>query len=634
MPRTTKTYNLQSINPHLVKEWHPIKNGSLKPSDFAPSSHKKVWWICKKSHEWQARISHRNNGIGCPFCSGKKVHEDNCLQNVNPKLSKEWHPIKNKKLSAKDVSPGSHKKVWWICKKGHEWQAQIRSRFSGVGCPYCYSHTSQLELRIFTELKFLFENAKHRKKVFGVECDVFLPDLKVGIEVDGFYWHKKRYKNDIEKTKILSNNGISLIRVREKGLKKISQSDIIFTEKTDNFKLLTDLLYELSKQNKITDALKAKIHWYLKNGKIANDKEYVKHIDRLPSPQPGFSLWDNNRKLCNEWHPSKNAGLAPQDVSPNSHKIVWWFCKNGHEWRASIANRNKGRGCPYCAGQKVCVDNCLNTINFHVAKEWHPTKNGKLTAKDVLPGSNRKAWWICKNGHEWQASIAKRNGGHGCPYCSGKVVFEDNCLKSLNPSLSAEWHQTKNEPLLPEDVTPGSNRKVWWVCNKGHEWIATISNRSSGTGCPYCAGKAVCDDNCLKTLNPSLAVEWHPDKNGKLRADDVRPNSHKKVWWKCKNSHEWQALISHRNKGVGCPYCKGKLATRSYNLEVINPILAKQWHPLKNGKVLPTDVTPNSHKKVWWQCTNGHEWYAQIASRNRGNNCPYCSGRRKKLINL
>jgi hypothetical protein len=374
------------------------------------------------------------------------------------------------------------------------------------------------------------------------------------------HWHKKRYKNDIEKTNILTKNGISLIRVREKGLKKIAKGDIIFSEKTDEFKLITYLLHELSEQYEITENIKVRIHRYLKNGKIANDIEYVKYLDMLPSPLPGFSLRDYNRELCNEWHPSKNANLAPQDVTPNSHKKVWWVCKNGHEWRVSIANRNKGRGCPYCAGQKVCIDNCLKTLNLNLANEWHPTKNGELT---------------------------------------------------------------------PEDVVSGSRKKVWWLCKKRHEWKASIFSRSLGTGCPYCAGKAVCDDNCLKILNPSLAAEWHPTKNGKLTPYNVRPNSHKKVWWKCKKHHEWPALISHRNKGIGCPYCSGKLASKTYNLKVINPIMAKQWHPFKNGKILPTDVTPNSHKKAWWLCDNGHEWYAQIASRNRGNNCPYCSGRRK-----
>ena len=85
-----------------------------------------------------------------------------------------------------------------------------------------------------------------------------------------------------------------------------------------------------------------------------------------------------------------------------------------------------------------------------------------------------------------------------------------------------------------------------------HEWEARINNRISGTGCPYCAGKAVCIDNCLQTKNPKLARQWHPTKNGKLTPRDVTPGSNKKVWWLCSHNHEWQAYVYHRNKGSGC----------------------------------------------------------------------------------
>ena len=68
--------------------------------------------------------------------------------------------------------------------------------------------------------------------------------------------------------------------------------------------------------------------------------------------------------------------------------------------------------------------------------------------------------------------------------------------------------------------------------------------------------------------------------------------------------------------------------TDSYNLEALNPDLAKQRHPTKNGNLKPKDVTPGTQKKVWWTCKKGHEWRAKIYSRNGGNGCPYCSGRR------
>lgn len=55
-----------------------------------------------------------------------------------------------------------------------------------------------------------------------------------------------------------------------------------------------------------------------------------------------------------------------------------------------------------------------------LAKEWHPTKNGELTPKDITSGSGKKVWWLCSKGHEWQARVADRTSGKGCPYCSGK----------------------------------------------------------------------------------------------------------------------------------------------------------------------------------------------------------------------
>ena len=53
---------------------------------------------------------------------------------------------------------------------------------------------------------------------------------------------------------------------------------------------------------------------------------------------------ENNRELLEEWHPTKNANLTPHNVTYGSKKKVWWICKNGHEWQASICDRKRGRG--------------------------------------------------------------------------------------------------------------------------------------------------------------------------------------------------------------------------------------------------------------------------------------------------
>jgi hypothetical protein len=269
--------------------------------------------------------------------------------------------------------------------------------------------------------------------------------------------------------------------------------------------------------------------------------------------------------------------------------------------------------------------------NPKIAKEWHPTKNGSLTPADLTFGSNRRVWWICTKGHEWQARVTDRYYSKtGCPYCSGRRVCNDNSLQTFNPGLSRQWHPTQNDPLTPKDVTPGSSKKVWWVCSKGHEWEAAVSNRSRGSRCPYCLGRAVGSDNCLQAVNAELAKQWHLGKNGSLTPRDVAPNSDKKAWWICERGHEWQAIISNRNRGRGCPYCAGRAVCEDNCLQTLNPALAAEWHPERNSSLTPGDVTPGSSKRVWWRCKNGHEWQAQINSRNRGyGRCPYCSGRRE-----
>jgi rubrerythrin len=107
------------------------------------------------------------------------------------------------------------------------------------------------------------------------------------------------------------------------------------------------------------------------------------------------------------------------------------------------------------------------------------------------------------------------------------------------------------------DVHSKSNKKVWWICEKGHEWEANIYDRASGNNCPFCSSRKVCLDNCLATKNPDVAKRWHPTKNKDLTPYDVLPKSHKKVWWYCQTcGYEWEAIVSR--KTGGCPKCSKK----------------------------------------------------------------------------
>ena len=618
--------DLATVNPELTKEWHPTKNGDILPSQVTARSGQKVWWLGKCGHEWEAFVSNRSRGRGCPYCSGRMaIAGSTDLATVNPILANEWHPVKNGDLLPSQVTTGTHKKVWWLGKCGHEWQAAVAHRNNGRGCPVCAGKT-------------------------------VLPG--------------------------------------------------------------------------------------------AND------------------LATASLKLAKEWHPTKNGGLLPSQVTVNSSKKVWWRCNKGHEWQATVSNRSRGNGCPYCSGKEILSGfNDLATTHPELAKEWHPTKNGELLPLEVMPGTNRKYWWQCsKCGQEWEATPNTRTyNKSGCPYCSGlKAIPGLTDLATVNPVLAAEWHPTKNGELSPSDVTASSGKKVWWLGKCGHEWQAVIRDRDDGHGCPVCRkekqtsfaeqaiffylnqlaptenrymldGKTEIDvylpaykigieydgcwyhrgikaerkekrknavlqkagitlirvkevtdltgcvdtdtvlyckysnnpkylngvieklisylglkldidvgrdrwkiyslyienskENSLAVLNPELAAEWHPTKNGGLLPSQVQIGSSKKVWWLGKCGHEWEAVIGSRKNGYGCPICSGRVKLPGFNdLATTQPELAAEWHPAKNGELTPEQVTQSSNKKVWWLGKCGHEWEQVISSRKVGQGCPYCAG--------
>ena len=274
-----------------------------------------------------------------------------------------------------------------------------------------------------------------------------------------------------------------------------------------------------------------------------------------------------------------------------------------------------------------------------IAKEWHPSKNGNLKPSEVTKGSRSKVWWQCSkhHDHEWDALIKSRTiKAAGCPICSGVRVLEGfNDLQSAEPELAKEWHRTRNGNLKPNEVTRGSNTKVWWQCSKcfDHEWESKVNDRNNGNGCPICAGKKVLEGfNDLQSTQPELAKEWHPSKNGDLKPTELTRSSGRKVWWQCSKcpDHIWESRVNDRNNGNGCPICAGQKLLKGVNdLQSTEPELAKEWHPSKNGNLKPNEFTRGSNMKVWWQCSrySDHTWDASIKHRSvSSSDCPICAG--------
>jgi putative zinc ribbon protein len=621
--------SLAAVDPWLAAQWHPIRNGGLSPHRTLPAS-SRVWWRCPHGHEWEARIARRLGGNGCPFCTGSRAAPDTCLAARRPALAAEWHPSRNGALTPAQVTPGSALRVWWRCGEGHEWEAVISSR-ARSGCPYCSGRRPTPERTLAA-----------RAPALAAE------------------WHPTR-NGDLGPEQVAAASG-----------------------------------------RRVWWRCGAGHEWEAQVGRRARGSGCPYCAGRRASAER--SLAAIAPALAAEWHPVRNAGLGPEEVTPAASRMVWWRCAEGHEWAARPAARIRGSGCPFCSGRRLSPERSLATLAPRLAAEWHPTRNGDLSPTDVFAAGGRRVWWRCAvdPGHAWQARLISRyRAGTGCPYCAGKRITPERSLAALAPEIAREWHPSRNGDLTPADVFGRSGLRVWWRCARGHEWATGVSTRvrsgagcpacavlgprriplaqarpdllrewdralnvavpeevpagsklrawwrcaadpahiwgaqvrnrvRGGTGCPYCAHRLPSVDTCLAAVAPALAAQWHPERNGALSPSDLLPASFQPVWWRCERGHEWRAAPALRRVS-GCPYCARVRALPETSLAATHPHLAREWDLARNQGFTAAEVLAGSDRKVWWRCGAGHEWVAPPSQRTlMGTGCPYCAGRRPR----
>lgn len=337
--------------------------------------------------------------------------------------------------------------------------------------------------------------------------------------------------------------------------------------------------------------------------------------------------------LLVQWDRELNKDISPQQTTVHSHKKVWWKCDNGHSYQMSVNSRSQGNQCYKCGRGEEKIENNILHTHPDIAKLWDYEKNYPITPENVSSGSGKMVWWKCDLGHSWKKNVYNTTKGQGCPYCSGRRVLSGfNDLKTTHPDIAQQWNYEKNGDLTPQDITHGSGKKVWWVCDKGHEYKSSVLNKTrKGRGeCPYCIGRKVLTGyNDFAHLFPELLQQWDNDKNKGINPETLRPGSNKKVWWVCDRGHSYkQDIVSRTTNKSGCPYCSGHKVLQGFNdLETTHPDLAQQWNYEKNGELSPYQISCNSNKSIWWICDEGHSWVSNVYSRKQGNGCPECSKR-------
>ena len=478
--KVLKGFNdLESKFPEISKCWNYNKNGTLAPSDVHFGSNKKVWWICQKcGGEYESYISNRTKGHGCPYCANQKVLVGyNDLKSQSPELASEWSTMNT--IQPTEVTTHSNKKVYWICPLGHDdYLMSIKQRSNRQGCPICakQSQTSFPEQAILFYLKQVFPNAINRYVFDGKEVDIFIPSKNIGIEYNGYFAHKGKVEKDIAKKEHFESAGITLFTIREYKYPEEKENADFYIQERTTFNDLTTLIREVIKTIGIEqpididcsrDAITIKNQYvtlrkensiavvrpdlisrwdYEKNGsitpemitlgtgqrfywkckicnrsylalpsKIAEGSVCSKHRNLLK--KEGKDLASKYPELLKYWDYEKN-DVDPSEIYGGGERVVYWKCEKGHSYTKSILKRVRGEGCPICAGKKVLVGfNDLSTVCPDVAKSWNYPKNGDALPTHITAHSNKKFWWICELGHEWEAKVCNRVNGRGCPEC-------------------------------------------------------------------------------------------------------------------------------------------------------------------------------------------------------------------------
>jgi hypothetical protein len=492
-------------------------------------------------------------------------------------------------FDATTVSRGSHSRLPWRCPAGHEYQAVVKDRTSGTGCPYC---SGNKVLPGFNDLATVRPDLVAEARF---EASNFTAGSKVKVDWECAEGHKW--------TAAIGE------RVNGTGCPACS-TWTVHKGHNDLATLRPDLAVQAQfDASKVGLTSKQEVPWRCNSGH-GWSTSIASRVAQDACPYCVGVLPVVGESDLMTTHPdiAIEAAFDPTSVTALNTRVKRWICSRDHQWKASTADRLAGHKCPYCASGKEPLASVPLTVS-------HPelAVEAQFDASKVSAGSGRKLPWRCAKGHEWSAIVANRAHGIGCPICSNKAVLEGyNDLATTNPALAAE------ALFDATSVTAGSANVLEWRCPQGHEYASEVSARSRGRGCPYCSGNAVLVGfNDLATLEPELALEALFDPQ------TVSTGSNYKLPWRCSEGHEWEAVVGNRVNGAGCPVCTNRIALPGFNdLATLNPELAAQ------AVFDPTTVTIGSTgTRLPWRCSLGHEWIATVASRSAGRGCPFCAGK-------
>ncbi len=499
-------HSLADLYPDIAKQWN-YKENNLPPTKIAPHSNKKFSWICDKGHIYTATVDKRVSGVGCPYCSNKKVLTGyNDLKSRYPKIAEEWNYELNNGRP-EDYVFGSTYRANWICSEcNHQWASKILSRTKrSSGCPKC-------------------------------------------------------------------------------ALIKRAQNKHLTSLKTTGC---------------ITDTV-----------------------------------------LIEEWDSDKNKPYS--EYTKNSNHSVWWVCsKCGYNYKSKISNRTiLHRGCPLCANQIVLAGkNDLSTTHPQLALEWNHEKNGSTTPEKVTYGSGKKVWWKCPIGHEYQATILHRVHGTNCPICNSgrQTSFAEQAIffyiKKIYPDAINRFTAPFLKKMELDIFIPSINLAIEYDGEAWHKDNSQTKEQEKYKRCQSNQIKLIrirekIPENSHLIADACINLEgkmWEHKQLEKVIIELIRSLDPCSNFWTRKNPRNIYSPISVNIERDRYEIQKNIILPTNNSLLYLHPNIAKEWHPVLNKNLSPSQVKPHSDLKVWWLCpTCKNQYLSSVSHRISGTGCPKC----------
>ena len=343
---------------------------------------------------------------------------------------------------------------------------------------------------------------------------------------------------------------------------------------------------------------------YCSNKKLCKNKDCIICFNKSFASHEKVQYWSDKNEL------------KPYEISLNSHEKFLFNCKCGHILEQKLSHITRGSWCPYCCNPpiKLCEDKeckkCFEKsfASHQKAKYW--SNKNELYPRQVFKNSNSKFIFNCDCGHEFEGNLYNINNGCWCAYCVNKQLCgNNNCINCFNKSFAshekAKYWSDKND-IKPINIIKGSQKKYWFNCLCGHEFISSLEPIiNKNTWCNYCGQKKLCEkENCDICFQKSFAshekAKYWSDKN-EIEPRDVFKSSGKKYWFKCEKNHEFDSQLRNIINGCWCPYCINKTEQKLYDkLSILYPTLQQQFKVdwCKNKTYLPFDFVIPENKII------------------------------------